>query len=320
MKNNEKLISIIIPVYNVENYLEQCIHSILNQSHRNLDIILVDDGSTDQSGVLCDTVASKDARIRVIHKSNGGLSSARNAGLDIARGDFIGFIDSDDYADSDMYEQLLNTCLNENAEIAMCGRHCIYEETGEKIDIFRLDRAVIMDSHEAIRRLLLWDGCDSAAWDKLYVRSIFDGVRYPVGVLHEDLNITTRLFDRANRLAHIGEAKYNYLVRKSSICNQPFSEKKMDLFYQAHMNTVFLRQRYPDLIRETGHFICRNIMVLMSAAANCSGKKNRKLMHQVIHLGYNYSGEVIKNPIIGFSMKIDYAKILFELAIRTMFK
>ena len=127
----DEKISVIVPVYNVEQYLERCVDSIINQTYKNLEIILVNDGSTDNSGQLCDELAKKDDRIRVIHKKNGGLSDARNVGIDEAESELIGFIDSDDYIDEDMYELLINNMKNANADLSMCGHFDVYNNVPE---------------------------------------------------------------------------------------------------------------------------------------------------------------------------------------------
>ena len=144
----ENLISIIVPVYNVENYLRKCVDSIINQSYKNLEIILVDDGSTDSSGKICDEYSLKDSRIKVIHKKNGGLSDARNAGMEIASGDFWGFVDSDDYIDSDMYSVLLENLLGAEADLSACGRIFTYD--GKEIPEYSENNPVTLSGREAV--------------------------------------------------------------------------------------------------------------------------------------------------------------------------
>lgn len=185
---NKPLISVIVPVYNVQKYVRKSVESILQQTYKNLEIILVDDGSTDESGKICDTLARSDNRVTVIHKKNGGLSDARNAGLDRATGELIGFVDSDDYIEKNMYEVLEERMRINEADISCCGRYVVQESDGTKTPYFILDREQILSPCQAIGKLLIWDGCDSAAWDKLYKVKLFKGRRYPFGVLHEDLN------------------------------------------------------------------------------------------------------------------------------------
>ncbi len=162
------IISVIVPVYNVEEYIHRCIDSILAQTFKEFELILVDDGSPDQSGKICDEYALIDSRIKVIHKKNGGLSDARNAGLEVAQGEYIGFVDSDDFIESDMYEKLLEACKENSSQIAMCGR---YNVLGEELHpLFSFEGHMIWESREAIGNLLTWNNIDSSACDKLFMR------------------------------------------------------------------------------------------------------------------------------------------------------
>lgn len=263
--SNQKdmLISVIIPIYNVEKYLEQCLESIINQTYKFLEIILVDDGSTDSGGKICDEYAKYDARISVIHKANGGLSDARNIGLENAHGDYIGFVDSDDYINADMYEKLAEACTTYNADITICGRRC-FDSKGGSYQSFVLETPLIMDSKEAIIRLLLNDSLDSAAWDKLYRKHIFENIRYPFGVLHEDLSVTSMLFGKAECIVHIGTQEYNYRLRPGSITKHKFMKKKMDLLTQTEMLTSYVNNKYPDLSYQVESFWIRNITNLLT--------------------------------------------------------
>ena len=214
---NKPLISVIVPVYNVQKYVRKSVESILQQTYKNLEIILVDDGSTDESGKICDMLARSDNRVTVIHKKNGGLSDARNAGLDRATGELIGFVDSDDYIEKNMYEVLEERMRINEADISCCGRYVVQESDGTKTPYFILDREQILSPCQAIGKLLVWDSCDSAAWDKLYKVKLFKGRRYPFGVLHEDLNFTSKLFSESDKIVLTGMPLYNYLIRENRI-------------------------------------------------------------------------------------------------------
>ena len=171
------LISVIVPVYNVEAWLPRCGDSILSQTYENLEILLVDDGSTDDSGLICEEYAKKDTRIRVIHKENGGLSSARNSGLDAASGEYIGFVDSDDWIEPEMYAEMLSLMLKSDAQIVCAGRYDVAGGTGEKTVGLCPKRQEQVSGEELAGRIFLWDHCDSSACDKLYRRELFDGIR-----------------------------------------------------------------------------------------------------------------------------------------------
>ena len=205
-------ISIIVPVYNVEPYLKKCLNSLLAQTYRDLEIILVDDGSPDICGQICDDYASRDSRIRVIHKTNGGLSDARNAGLEIATGDYIGFVDSDDWIEPDMFEYLLDGLLKTNSNISICNvinsedRRAVIKKTPYKV----------YSREEALYELLS-DRMENYAWNKLYARSLWNDVRYPKGRNFEDVLTIYKTFMRADKIVQLPDAKYNYRIRSNSI-------------------------------------------------------------------------------------------------------
>ena len=164
------LISVIVPVYNVEKYLDRCMKSILQQTYHRLEIILVDDGSTDASAAMCDAYARRDSRIRVVHKQNGGLSDARNAGLELAAGDYIGYVDSDDWIEPDMYEYLLENALKYQADIAVCGR---VERYVDKEVVRGFSEIEVLAREPALKYLLQNDLLQNYAWDKLYKQELF---------------------------------------------------------------------------------------------------------------------------------------------------
>lgn len=237
------LISVIVPVYKVEDYLSRCVDSILAQTYRNLEIILVDDGSPDNCGRICDDYAHRDPRIRVIHKVNGGLSSARNAGLDTARGEYIAFVDSDDWIEPEMYETMLALAIREDVPLVCAGRYDVESETGErKLGLCPVKTEVIT-GEETARRIFTWEGMDSAAWDKLYRRKLFDSIRYPVGVVVEDVPVTYRLALKAGRVAMCDKPFVNYFHRPGSITTATVSEKTFH--FSRHTALI-----YPQICRE----------------------------------------------------------------------
>ena len=219
------LISVIVPVYNVEAYLNRCVDSILAQTYRNLEIILVDDGTRDNSDKICDEYARKDSRVRVIHKENGGLSSARKAGLDIAAGEYIGFVDSDDWIEPDGYAHMLRCLQKYDVKMACAGRYDVYSATGERKVGLCPKQEEVISGEEMARRIFLWDGCDSAAWDKLYHRSLLEEIRYPVGKICEDVPTTYRIALKAGRVVMCDKPFYNYYHRPGSITTTSVSEK-----------------------------------------------------------------------------------------------
>ncbi len=257
---NNTLISVIVPIYNVEVYLPQCIDSIIQQTYRNLEVILVDDGSTDRSGIICNQYAKKDFRIKVIHKNNGGLSDARNTGLDHAKGEYIGFIDSDDYIEKNMYEQLIFACKKYNKKIAMCGRNIVYKNNN--INMFTLKRQECWDAKKAVANLLSWKNIDSAACDKIFYASCFHNVRFPLNKINEDIFIMVKIINNADGIVHIGDAKYNYRFRPGSITSQKFSTKKMDLLIASEEVKYYCIAMYPDLKEVADAFYLRAIILI----------------------------------------------------------
>lgn len=219
------LISVIIPVYKVEEYLNQCIDSVLNQTYKNLEIILVDDGSPDNCGRICDEYSLTDSRIKVIHQSNKGLSEARNAGLDIAAGEWIGFVDSDDWIHSEMYELLLRQALENDLDIVCC-------------DYIECKSRSAADSPSEDFEVRTWDGEDVLnifaerkifshnVWTKLYRKHIFESNRFQPGRLYEDYEIMPKLFSKAERAGIISIPLYYYYIGSCSIMRSPFTLKK----------------------------------------------------------------------------------------------
>ena len=231
MRERQGYITVIVPVYNVEKYLDRCMESILAQTYTKLEIILVDDGAADSSGAICDSYAQKDERVQVIHKENGGLSSARNAALDIAQGEYIGFVDSDDYISVDMFEKLYQACVQYESEIAIC---CHYTERGDRLLIEEpiVDESIQYTGVEALELLIRDQGIRNYAWDKLYKASLFQSIRYPDGRNYEDIATTYLLFYRAKRICSIPRYLYYYQIREGSISSHVEDTKWLENCYQ----------------------------------------------------------------------------------------
>lgn len=248
------LLSIIVPVYKVENYLPRCVDSILAQTVRDFELILVDDGSPDRCGAICDEYALQDSRIRVIHKKNGGLSSARNAGLDIARGQWLGFVDSDDRIVPDCYEKLLACAEGQKVKLVCAGRWDVSERTGETTPGLCPEKEESVSGMELARRIFTWDHLDSAAWDKLYRAELFDGIRYPLGKVSEDVPVTYRLALKAGEAALCPERVYCYYHRQGSITNSSVSDKTFHFSEHTEKILALCREEYPELEKEARYF------------------------------------------------------------------
>lgn len=241
------MISVIIPVYNVASFLGRCVDSVRGQAYVT-EILLIDDGSTDGSGALCDKYAAEDPRILVIHKKNGGLSSARNAGLDLAKGDYISFVDSDDFLEPEAYEKMLSCARRHQAELVCAGRFDLDGATEKKEKGLCPEKEEALSGPDFVGRMFTWKNVDSAAWDKLYARSLFDGLRYPEGKICEDVPVTYRAALKANKVALLPEPIYNYYHRPGSITTAPVSQKSFH--FAAHTQEIVedIRARCPEIL------------------------------------------------------------------------
>ena len=235
---NNQLISIIVPVYNVKKYLEKCIISILNQTYKNLEIILIDDGSTDGSSEICDKLKEKDKRILVIHKENKGVSTARNEGLKIATGDYIGFVDSDDFLEKDMYSNMINRIENDNTKMVICNAY-LEDENGVQTKKFKSDSPNIIDSHELMDRIMEDYVVQGYMWNKLYERSlIYNDKNYYLKFDTNISNLEDRLFNlelidknKKFNVSFLNEKLYHYIQRESSAIHRRYNDKYFTKFY-----------------------------------------------------------------------------------------
>lgn len=253
---SEPLISVIVPVYNVEKYIAACVDSILAQTYTNLEILLVDDGSTDSSGALCDEYARRDVRVRVIHQENGGLSDARNTGMQSAQGTYFAFVDSDDFIAGDYIAYLYGMIEKHHAQIAVCGYQKVYPGDENSCYGTQTDKHNSVNSEkvyrteEGLRQLLYQRGMITSAWGRLFDASLFmhtDAIQFPVGKLHEDVAVMYKLFGAADTIVCGDEAKYYYLQRADSIVNQQFDRRRMDYIAFTGECIQFMEDFYPNL-------------------------------------------------------------------------
>ncbi len=247
MNKKEALISIIVPVYKVEEYLNKCIDSILNQAYKNLEVILVDDGSPDRCGEICDEYAQKDDRVRVVHKQNGGLSDARNAGIDAATGEYLMFVDSDDYIHPEMAAKLYEALARDEADMALCN-FLYVDENGEKTDEEN-DNSPIKDEVltrdeafcKALRSYKKWYYV--VAWNKLYKKEIFKTLRFPYGKVHEDEFVIHKVLGACAKISCISDPLYYYVQRTGSIMSAEYSVKRLDIVEAFFDRTEFFLER-----------------------------------------------------------------------------
>ena len=242
----EPLISVIVPIYKVESYLRQCVDSILNQTYTNLEIILVDDGSPDNCGAICDEYAAKDSRVRVFHKPNGGLSDARNAGMKIMTADYLMFVDSDDWMELHAVELLYSLMKEHDASIVIGGQKQFEDGTNQLLftNCHGPVKAIYQSKTEAMEAMLRY-GC--TVWGRLYRREIHQGIWYPSGTVHEDEAIMLPLLERCSRIVKINEPIYCYRCRANSITNSAFAVKNLDWYKEGKKHLAWILQNHPEL-------------------------------------------------------------------------
>ena len=248
---DKSLISVIVPVYNIEEYLPRCVKSIVNQSYKNLEILLVDDGSTDGTGALCDSLAETDSRIRVFHKKNGGSSSARNLGIKEARGEFLAFVDSDDYIEPEMYERLMQGIKDSSASIAQIGRDEVDEKGNKLPDIcIPPTEDVFVGSEDFMRELLLHKG-DCSFCTKLVQRDLFENMEFPIGVLNEDFHLLVQMLPKISGIMSLKGQTYHVFYRIGSNTRKKnaneFSRVFGDNVDNADMVQKIVDETYPAL-------------------------------------------------------------------------
>ena len=279
------LISVIIPVYNIEWYIERCIVSVITQTYRNIEVILVDDGSTDRSGEICDRYAVEDTRVRVIHQVNGGLSVARNTGIDASSGEYITFIDGDDFISNSHIEKLYELML-EGGDISACDCWLKYED--EKT-VYRMPKAETVQSisaHTALKEILYQKNISNfAAWGKLYRRRLFADVRYPVGRYYEDVGTTYKLFLRADRVVCSSYKTYYYVQRSGSIVHEAYTAKQGDYLYYAKQMYETLQKQAPECAGAAASVVVTaagNLMLQMHNGEGVPEAQRRQMYEEIV--------------------------------------
>ena len=275
-----KTISIIVPVYNVEKYLHRCVDSVLAQTHQNIEVLLIDDGSQDNSGKICDEYAEKDARVRVFHKENGGVSSARNLGLIEAKGEYIGFVDADDYIDSSMYEILLRNLIVEDAEISVCS---YYQE--DKDGVFHRhwdqDEHLILIDDKQIKCLISNQYYTCSCWDRLYKRELVNNSAFDETVsLYEDYLFLYHVLKKSHKTVFTSQPLYYYCNNSNSASNTGFSEKTMGIVESCKVVMEDIQLYYPR-IYNCAKIEYMRINIFCCSLLALSGEKYKKEKKQL---------------------------------------
>ena len=297
----KETISVIIPVYKVEAYLDDCLRSVTGQSYPHLEILLVDDGSPDKCGELCDAWANQDPRIQVIHKENGGLSDARNAGLDRATGEYIAFVDSDDWIDPQFCEHLLAALQKEGADLCACSILSCMEDRREawgcaQYQVCNAEQTLAMLYHDAAYPV--------SALNKLYRRALWDGLRFPVGKLCEDAFICYQVVHRAQKIVQLPEALYCYRIRPNSIMTSPFTPKRLDEEEAWRCNYLFAREHYPAVAKAAFYFYLQRVSVLLRTISKEQRKVYPKESAFLRRILRKKAGYILFVSGIGFKQRI----------------
>ena len=312
------LISVIVPVYNVAEYLCRCIDSICNQTYRDLEIILVNDGSTDNSGEICENYAKKDNRIKVIHKANGGLSDARNAGIEFANGNYLAFVDSDDYISEDYFDVLYNALVNSNAEMALCNFIKV-DEHGNEID----EKQKIEAEEKVLSKKDFYGQLNGklhmmyvVSWCKLFKKEVFSEIRFPVGKIHEDEFLIHHIVDKCDKIVTIDKQMYYYLQRSGSIMNSRLTVRNLNAVEANFDRAEFFHDKSEI------EYSCRAVLTGMALLYNISKVIGGEHKDKIILLKIKYKklvGLLLKTDLPYFKrIELKLCKMNLGLGIRSI--
>ena len=298
---NYEMINVVVPVYKAEEYLRRCVDSILVQTYRDFELILVDDGSPDRCGQICDEYATRDDRIKVIHQENGGVAAARNAGLDVARGEYFAFVDSDDYCHPEMLEVLYDRIVQYSADVAVSGFKRV-DPNGNEIDFkpYLPEIEEVINGTDALKRLIMEDSLRSVVWNKLYKRNIFKSLRFPVGKLYEDGFITPRLLYQCDRIVLVPQYLYFYVANPTSLTKRPRTVQHFDLVESRFLRMKFLQEvgfpkEYVERAAQTA--VCLYWQCLRDIGVNNISKGEKRRFNDVkktVRVCYRNQGVKVK--------------------------
>ena len=278
------LISIIIPVYNVEKYIEKCVDSLISQTYNNIEIILVNDGSTDDSGVICDNLSKKDSRIVVLHQKNAGVSAARNNGLDIMKGEFVTFVDSDDYIDTHFIECLYTALAENNADISTCGHYRV-EFDGSLKKIYHLsdnpEEIICLSGKDSIMNMFYEKICSASSGSKLYKRALFDDLRYPGYIMGEDTYIVYHTFKKSTLIAHTNKPMYYYVQHSASVTNSKCNYFKFYDYVRLYDHIVSIEnsEHESEYFKSIANRLIENNFWVYMKLRNCPNMFNTEKKH-----------------------------------------
>ena len=303
------LISVIVPAYNVEKFIGKCIDSILRQSFKDFEVLLIDDGAKDSTPEICDACAKKDSRIKVYHKENGGLSDARNYGIDRMQGKYVTFIDSDDYVDSGYFEYLYGLITQEeDIQIAICGKKSVREDENASPDPETFHE--IITGERAVQKMLCGHGSGHSAWGKLYSADLWKTVRYPKGKIYEDYATTYRVMALVDKAAWGNAAMYFYVQHIESIMHQKCSRRSLSLVDIADEETEFIVKKWPALKQEA---LARKVTSELKCLQNILNAKNEAFddyKQKIVEDVRRHKGELLASKKVALKTKIKIIALL----------
>lgn len=311
-------ISVIVPIYNVETYLKKCIESIINQTYRNMEIILVDDGSIDKSSEICDEYSKQDNRVIVIHKQNGGLSDARNTGIETSTGELLAFVDGDDWIDSNMISCLYNNIISYNADIS----ECQYEKTSNEQHTIKNEEQIITIStpKEALNNILETNNINNVVtWNKLYRKELFQNVRFPKNKIHEDEFTTYKLIYKANKIISTNSKLYYYRQRENSIISEKFNVNRLDVIEAYDEKVEFYKKNQKELLEKLlAKFLYILIYDYYKAKKNKFNKeiiKTIKNKYRMVYRNYKKENKIFNKEKIKYTLLYIWPNLIFILPI-----
>ena len=303
-----ELISVIVPVYKVEPYLRKCVDSILAQSYSDLEVILVDDGSPDNCGAICDEYAEKDSRVRVIHKPNGGLSDARNAGMKIMHGSYLMFVDSDDWLTEDAVSSLYGLAVTNSAELVIGNCDRVTDENIDVVEPNPNDNYVVFNKLQAVSHFL-HNSC--AAWGRLYKRSVHEDIFFPVGEINEDEAIILSVIDRCSSIVMSDKIIYHYRLRNDSITTAKLTESRLVWEKNCRNNLAFIESHYPVLAEEAAEYYRAAVVAMLmyiAADGNRYPEYAKQFKNRLIALRGKY-------PHLAFSSKAEKHHYVMQMVL-----
>lgn len=313
----EPVVSVVVPVYNVERYLDACVQSLLDQELEAIEVILVDDGSADGSPTLCDQWAKRDARVRVIHKENGGSGDARNVGVDAATAPYVGFVDSDDHVSPAMYRVLYENLVKEGADLSLCGMYNCYANRTIAPD--RQDYMVLSD-REAVELCLAGDLISVTAVNRLYPRELARQVRFPVRNTVEDAFTVIDFLSCASKIVVDLRPQYYYEHREGTKSTKPYGPGSCDVIEAYERNRALVEERYPDLL-EVADFRCFwSRFVVLDAMLSPGARKDAAKRSEIVSYLRSHCGDILRNPYVGTARKVALLGLMLNVRVYGLFQ